>query len=58
MRAESDLQRAGQDRSKMNEVNMKKPWIKPEVRRLSKDEVLDLLSRNPTAEVPLKARLK
>jgi hypothetical protein len=42
----------------MNEVNMKKPWIKPEVCRLSKDEVLDLLSRNPTAEVPLKARLK
>jgi hypothetical protein len=42
----------------MNETSMKKPWIKPEVRRLTKDEVLDLLSRNPTAEVPIKKFLK
>jgi hypothetical protein len=44
----------------MNERTMKKPWSNPEVRRLAKDEVLDLLSRHPAAEVPdpMKARLK
>jgi hypothetical protein len=44
----------------MNERTVKKPWSKPEVRRLSKDEVLDLLSRHPAAEVPdtIKVRFK
>jgi hypothetical protein len=42
----------------MNETNMKKPWIKPEVRRLTKDEALDRLSRDPTAEVSIKKFLK
>jgi hypothetical protein len=44
----------------MSETKKKKPWVKPVLRRITRDEALEIFARHPTAAVPdpIKNRLK